>query len=632
MHDSLSRIYIFPMYSRDIMKNRFNLFIVFIFFYFPLFAKEVVIVGNIIGAGSYIETDDNTYPFKHTELQKELSELTGKKVRMLCLFEEDSCVPLRYEIAPFANDKNLAKWTIKKIPKYVYRGLIAFNPSVTPDGNILFWTVLTPEGHGSNTQKIWYSEMDTHGFWKKGVQMDPPLNNKAPAAIISALPGGNELFVFGSHADQESFEEIKRQMDAEKAEIVKTSKSAREVEGRYAAVRERYRREMEKIQNKVPLYKSFKQGNGWSVPQRIPFPDFYNLYRSEDNANLQIFGGSTLSSSGKTLIYSAKHKDSVGKLDLYVSNITDGVFPIGTNLGKEINTEYEEMAPFLASDDRTLYFSSNGHSGLSIYFTQRVGDSWTEWSHPQEISKNLKGVNFFSIPASGNWAYASREGQLLMTYLPNETKPNPVIIVKGRITNDKGVPLGAEVYYESLTTKENKGSTISDPNTGKFSIVLPYGDNYGFHAKKEGYLPFHRSKDLRESEKLYQEVEVDMILPKIEKGGEITINNLFFESNRSEIKKESEPELDRLGEIMKMNKNLEVAIEGHTDNVGKSADNIALSLARANAVAEYIVKKFGIEPSRLKVEGRGEEAPLTDNNTADGRAKNRRVVFRILKN
>ena len=55
------------------------------------------------------------------------------------------------------------------------------------------------------------------------------------------------------------------------------------------------------------------------VHQRIQFPDFYNLYRSEDNANLQIFGGSTLSSSGKTLIYSAKHKDSIGRLDLYVS-------------------------------------------------------------------------------------------------------------------------------------------------------------------------------------------------------------------------------------------------------------------------------------------------------------------------
>ncbi len=183
-----------------------------------------------------------------------------------------------------------------------------------------------------------------------------------------------------------------------------------------------------------------------------------------------------------------------------------------------------------------------------------------------------------------------------------------------------------------LTTKENKGSTISDPNTGKFSIVLPYGDNYGFHAKKEGYLPIHKNKDLRESEKLYQEVEVDMVLPKLEKGGEITINNLFFESNRSEIKKESEPELDRLGEIMKANKNLEVAIEGHTDNVGKNADNIALSLARATAVADYITKKFGIEPNRLRVEGKGEEAPVVENSTAESRAKNRRVVFRILKN
>ena len=614
------------------MKNTFSLYILLVFLSTSLIAKETVIVGNVIGAGAYIETDDNTYPFKPTDLQKELSELTGKKIRMLCVFEEDSCVPQRYEIAPFANEKNLAKWTIKKIPKYVYRGLTAFNPSVTPDGNILFWTVLVKEQSGNSTQKIWFSEMDSHGFWKKGIQMDPPLNNKAPAAIISALPGGNELFVFGSHADQETYEELKKQMDLEKAEIVKTSKNVKEVEGRYAAVRERYRREMEKLQNKVPLYKSFKQGNGWSVPERIHFPDFYNLYRSEENANLQIFGGSTLSSSGKTLIYSAKHKDSLGRLDLYVSNATDGVFPVGTNLGKVINTEYEEMAPFLASDDRTLYFSSNGHNGLSIYYTHRIGDSWTDWAEPQETSKNLKGVNFFSIPAAGNWAYASKEGHLLMTYLPTEAKPNPVIIVKGTIVTDKGLPIGAEVFYESLTTKENKGSTISDPNTGKFSIVLPYGDNYGFHAKKEGYLPIHKNKDLRDAEKLYQEVDVDMILPKIEKGGEITINNLFFESNRSEIKKESEPELDRLGEIMKANKNLEVAIEGHTDNVGKNADNIALSLARATAVADYITKKFGIEPNRLRVEGKGEEAPVVENSTAESRAKNRRVVFRILKN
>ena len=96
------------------MKNTFSLYILLVFLSTSLIAKETVIVGNVIGAGAYIETDDNTYPFKPTDLQKELSELTGKKIRMLCVFEEDSCVPERYEIAPFANEKNLENGQSKK--------------------------------------------------------------------------------------------------------------------------------------------------------------------------------------------------------------------------------------------------------------------------------------------------------------------------------------------------------------------------------------------------------------------------------------------------------------------------------------------------------------------------------------
>ena len=610
----------------------------FLFLFLALFtniysiAKEQILIGTIIGGGAYLETDKTTYPIKHSEFQKEFSELVGKKVRILCILEDD-CDPIRYEIAPFIEETNLAKWTLKKIPKYVYSGLNAFNPRVTPDGSILFWTVASDLGGGNSTQKIWYSEMDKYGLWKKGIMMDAPLNNKAPSAIIEALPGGNVLFVFGSFADSEALAEIQKKMDLEKAEILRTSKSQREIEGRYFAVMERFRREREKIHNKVPLYKTFKQAKGWSMPESIPFPDFYNLYKSEDNPSKQVFGGCSLSSSGKVLIYSAKHKDSLGKLDLYISKVDEnGIFPLGINLGSMINSEAEEMAPFLAADDKTLYFASNYKNNLNVYMTQRLSDTWTEWSKPQEISSNLKGVIYFSIPASGNWAYMSRSGALEMTYLPSDVKPNAVIIVKGKIKSNKGEPLSAEIFYESLTTKENKGSTISDPNTGAYSIVLPYGDNYGFHAKKEGYLPFHQNRDLTIDAKTYNEFEVDMQLPKIEKGGEIIINNLFFESNRSEIKKESEAELDRLGEIMKANKNLEVAIEGHTDNVGKNADNIALSLARANAVAEYIIKKFGIDDKRLKVEGKGEEFPIVENNNAESRAKNRRVVFKILKN
>ena len=595
------------------------------------FAKEQVLVGTLLGAGMYLETDKTTVPIRHSDFARELGELTGKKIRILCIMDEDSCIPERYEIAPFLSETNLEKWTLKKIPKYVYLGMTAFNPKVTPDGRTLYWTVSQETGSGT-TQKIWYSEMDKHGFWKKGQAMDPPLNNKAPSAVIEALPGGNVLFVFGSFTDEVAEKEARLKFEQEKMDIIKNSKSPKEYEGRYLAVLERYKREREKILNKVPLYKTFKEQKGWSLPEAIPFPEFYNLYRSEENPAMQVFGGCTLSSNGKVLIYSAKHNDSKGKLDIYVSKENEqGIFPLGTNLSF-INSEVEDMAPFLASDDRTLYFSTYTKKGLNVYLTQRIGNGWTEWTKPIEISTNLKGVNYFSIPASGNWAYISRSGQLEMTFLPNEVKPEAVIIVKGKVKSNKGEPLSAEIQYESLTTKENKGTSISDPNTGDYSIVLPYGDNYGFSVKKEGYLPFHQNKDLTEATKEYKEFEIDMTLPKLEKGSEVVINNLFFESNRADIKIESEPELDRLGETMKANKNLEVVIEGHTDNVGKNADNIALSLARATSVAEYIIKKFGISRDRLKVEGKGEEAPIADNQSAESRAKNRRVVFKVLKN
>ena len=595
-------------------------------------SKEVILVGNLIGSGQYLETEEgNTYTLRHTDLSKELMDITGKKVRMLCDLDDDTCAPIRYEVAPFHSDKNLNKWTLKPIPKYVYRNLTSFNPTVTPDGNVLFWTVLIENGSNS-TQKIWYSEMDKYGLWKRGTQMDAPLNNKAPSAVIAAMPGGNELFVFGTYGENEIFQEMRRKMEMEKIELIKTSKTPREFEVKYSELKDAYKRELEKLQNKVPLYKSYKQDKGWSSPEPINFPDFYNLYRSDDNSSLQIFGGSSLSSSGRVLIYSAKHKDSLGKLDLYVSMMDEsGSFPLGRNLGKTINTDHEEMAPFLASDDRTLYFSSNGHNGLSVYVTQRIGDGWTNWSVPQEISKNLKGVNFFSIPASGNWAFISRQGNLYMTYLPQEVKPQPVILVKGKVVNHKGEPISADIAYESLTTKEKKGTTVSDPKTGTFSIVLPFGENYGFYAQKPEHIPVTKHADLRNVDNSYNEIEVEIVLPKIEVGQEIVINNLFFESNKADIKKDSEAELDRLAKIMFSNPDIQVLIEGHTDNLGGTENNIVLSQARANSVALYLIQNHNIDPARLKTNGLGESSPLYPNDSNENRSKNRRVVFKILR-
>jgi len=129
----------------------------------------------------------------------------------------------------------------------------------------------------------------------------------------------------------------------------------------------------------------------------------------------------------------------------------------------------------------------------------------------------------------------------------------------------------------------------------------------------------------------YKEVEVEIVLPKIEAGQEIVINNLFFESNKADIKKDSEAELDRLAKTMQVNPDIQVLIEGHTDNLGGYDNNMVLSQARADAVAQYLIQNHNIEPSRLKANGVGETIPLYPNDSTENRSRNRRVVFKILK-
>jgi OOP family OmpA-OmpF porin len=106
-------------------------------------------------------------------------------------------------------------------------------------------------------------------------------------------------------------------------------------------------------------------------------------------------------------------------------------------------------------------------------------------------------------------------------------------------------------------------------------------------------------------------------------------NNLEFETGKAIIKDESKPSLDILSEVLK-NKSWGLTLIGHTDNVGEDADNLVLSKKRADAVKKYLVSK-GVQSSNITTMGKGEAEPLVSNETEQGRAKNRRVEFIIVK-
>lgn len=114
------------------------------------------------------------------------------------------------------------------------------------------------------------------------------------------------------------------------------------------------------------------------------------------------------------------------------------------------------------------------------------------------------------------------------------------------------------------------------------------------------------------------------------------VTNLFkkamtgiqFESGRDVIKKSSYPVMDEIVKVLNDNPEYKLNISGHTDNTGNAEKNLQLSRDRAAAVVAYLVKK-GIDPSRLRAAGYGQERPIADNKTAKGRSQNRRVEFEV---
>lgn len=107
---------------------------------------------------------------------------------------------------------------------------------------------------------------------------------------------------------------------------------------------------------------------------------------------------------------------------------------------------------------------------------------------------------------------------------------------------------------------------------------------------------------------------------------------IHFEFDSAEIKSESDDLLAEIAQVINAHPELvKIRIEGHTDNVGGKAYNLDLSKRRAAAVRDHLVNKGGVDASRLSTEGYGFEKPIADNSTEEGRAKNRRVAFTIVK-
>ena len=155
----------------------------------------------------------------------------------------------------------------------------------------------------------------------------------------------------------------------------------------------------------------------------------------------------------------------------------------------------------------------------------------------------------------------------------------------------------------------------------------PVKDDYVMTVKKDGYA--YNAKYIAKEDSVYEAPKkMDFDVQKITVGQSYKLNDIYYATNSSELAKSSSVIIEGFVEFLKKNPTIHVAIHGHTDNVGDDAANMTLSQERAKSVYNFMVSK-GLDAKRLSFEGHGASRPVATNDTAAGRALNRRTEFQI---
>ena len=467
-------------------------------------------------------------------------------------------------------------------------------PILSPDGKTLYFTRAAYPGNIGNpqTQDVWFSTLDNNNRWTEAKNIGAPINNAGDNAVTSVSVDGKTLYLLNVYLPDGSM-----------------------VNG---------------------FSRSFYTKNGWSFPKEFKIANYYNDHiKNQTEMNV--------SPQGNVLVLSVQRKDSEGNKDLYVSfRQTDDSWSEPQKMGNVINTADYEGSPFLALDNKTLYFTSlglSGYGGGDLFVSKRLDDTWLNWSKPQNLGPSVNTAQwdgYFNIPASGDFAYFSSsensigKGDIFRIRLTPEMKPDPVAVVTGSVFDGAGnKPVKSSIVADFKKNNEVFSKVNFDPETGEYRIILPLKDIYRITASQDGYFPISEEIDLSE-ETNFKNIRKNLYLQPIRAGQQIRLSNTMFAQSSADVVPASFPELDRIVSVLKTYPTMEILLEGHTDNQGDTQKNIKLSEDRVLQVKKYLAAR-GIDAQRIQTKAWGPAKPIANNLTEQSRQKNRRVEFTILK-
>ena len=491
------------------------------------------------------------------------------------------------------------------------------NPVLSPDGKTLFFTIANhPQNAGGKRDKgdIWFSEFTAQG-WSAPVHGGNILNNAGYNAIGGISADGSTLYLLGHYAGRD-------QANTQGYSI------------------------------------SRKTGSGWSAPENITIPYFLNRSATvsgyiHPHQNIFVFAGESYFTYGVE--------------DIYITiRGADGTWSEPKNLGRNINTSFQELSPRLSEDTEYLYFASNGRQGygsFDIYYARRLDDTWTRWTTPVNMGAgiNSEGRELFyhPLPRQGVALFTTTlnsdgYGDIRLYRPPPEARdslmatlppalPDTVIKmmeiirekpieeaeksvqISGKVTDAVSLkPVAANVVFQSFTSLHTQAG-----KDGTYSMAVPSVDEYNIRVEAPGYVGAFEKLDIRTFE--MQSLEMNFSLQPVRVGATVNMKSVLFQQSTANLLDESFDELNMVVDFLKANPTVEIELSGHTDNRGIQSHNVRLSRERVDKVKEYLVNQ-GIEAKRITGKGYGGIKPIADNDAEITRRLNRRVEFTIIKN
>jgi len=481
------------------------------------------------------------------------------------------------------------------------------NPVISPDGKTLYITIANhPQNIGGKKDPgdIWISVW-MGDAWSTPVHAGTVLNNRGYNGVAGISHDGSELYLLSHYTktgDNPSTQGI-------------------------AVAR--------------------KTGTGWTSPQNITIPYFLNRAASltgQWSEELSVF------------VFAAESYNTVGAEDLYITVNRNDKWTEPINLGKTINTNFQETSPTLSVDGRQLYFASNGRRGglgsFDIYVSQRLDDSWTNWSTPVNLGTQINSTDrelfYRTIDQQKISLYTSTRDsdgygdirifkdslqalvkvdtllKIVERKRDNTILSDKKVLISGKLNNSKS----GEGVIGRVIFRSDSVYSASSNREGNYSLIVPSTKIYAIEVEARGYVNISERLDIHTFE--MQTLEMNFRLQPIEVGAVVSLKSVLFEIGTTKLLDESFEELNVVVDFLNANPKVEIGLEGHTDNRGDTKKNLVLSQQRVDKIKSYLVSK-GISQKRIKGKGYGGSRPIATNDSEDARRLNRRVEFRILK-